>query len=219
MGARNVGAIIMKISSIERFKIKMGSVDCNGCINWIGAINKTGYGSFATGNDIGHKIGNKSTRAHRVSYILFKGLIPDGVCVLHACDNRKCVNPEHLFLGTLKDNTQDMIKKKRHVHGEIQWNSRLNKNDVIKIMEFLDEGILHSEIARIFNVSMQTIADISQRKSWKEIEWTKKKWPPKICMYPGCNLKFKAKGYCNKHFLRWFKYGDPNIVYKVGRKS
>jgi hypothetical protein len=76
------------------------------CLEWIGCCTGAGYGMFC------HK--GKNYLAHRASYTLYKGKIPGKMFVCHICDNRKCTNPNHLFLGTQKDNVQDMIKKKRH---------------------------------------------------------------------------------------------------------
>lgn len=78
----------------------------SGCNEWLGAM-RNGYGCM--------KINGKVVDAHRVSYQLYKGEIPEGKCVLHKCDNPKCVNPDHLFLGTKKDNYDDAISKKRIV--------------------------------------------------------------------------------------------------------
>lgn len=75
------------------------------CWLWTGAKNKQGYGHL--------KIKGKTYRAHRVSYELFNGKIPPGFLVMHKCDNPLCVNPNHLKLGTHKDNTQDMMEKGR----------------------------------------------------------------------------------------------------------
>lgn len=76
-----------------------------GCWNWTAAVRGAGYGAFL--------VNQKNYGAHRFSYLLTKGEIPKGLCVLHACDNRRCVNPAHLSLGTNKDNTADMISKGR----------------------------------------------------------------------------------------------------------
>ena len=80
-----------------------------GCWYWIGSIGNSGYGKtrFDHSNDFS---------AHRISYLAFRGVIPEGMCVLHRCDVRLCVNPSHLFLGTKKDNSRDMVAKGRHKH-------------------------------------------------------------------------------------------------------
>jgi len=79
----------------------------DGCWEWIGAKDKNGYGIM--------RIELKSVqRAHRASWIVHKGQIPNQLWVLHKCDNPPCTNPEHLFLGTAKDNSEDMIRKKRN---------------------------------------------------------------------------------------------------------
>jgi len=101
----------------ERFEASFTRGAADECWEWTKARHKAGYGA----------IGANGRRAygHRVSYELNVGPIPPGMCVLHRCDNPPCVNPSHLFLGTLRDNTQDMLRKGRHrtnnVRGDDHW--------------------------------------------------------------------------------------------------
>jgi hypothetical protein len=97
-------------SLADRFHTKVGPSDAQGCTPWLAGRSKNkGYGRVHSG---GHK--GKLLLAHRVAWELTNGPIPKGLCVLHKCDNKLCVNPDHLFLGTNKDNTEDMIRKGRH---------------------------------------------------------------------------------------------------------
>ena len=90
---------------MERFWNKVNKLGFNDCWNWIGGSRGMGYGAF--------KINNKVIDSHRMSWILKNGEIEKGLYVLHTCDNRKCINPNHLFLGTHSDNMKDCANKKR----------------------------------------------------------------------------------------------------------
>ncbi len=81
-------------------------IGCDGCWNWVGCLTRNGYGQGT------YK--QKRYSAHRASYSEFIGPIPSKLLVLHKCDNRRCINPEHLFIGTAKENTLDMVKKGRN---------------------------------------------------------------------------------------------------------
>lgn len=101
--------MIFKETLITRFKRNI-KVSDKGCWEWTGC-KSNGYGRFWV------KENNcwKKDWAHRVSWKMFRGLIPKGLCVCHACDNPCCVNPEHLWIGSQSENSLDMIKKGRQV--------------------------------------------------------------------------------------------------------
>jgi len=133
------------------------------CWEWTSATNVKGYGRFCF-------IG-KNRLAHRVSYILKNGDISDNLCVCHKCDNRKCVNPDHLFLGTILDNTMDMVNKGRArgggVRGEnIEW-SKLTENDVLYIRQHPEISL--PELAEKFNVTKGNIWCVRHHKTWTHI--------------------------------------------------
>lgn len=94
----------MRESMQDRFEAKVSPVPHAGCWLWTGAETGTGYGAFWAHGE---------RRAHRVSYRLYKGPIPNGMVVCHRCDTPLCVNPEHLFLGTQRDNMLDASRKGR----------------------------------------------------------------------------------------------------------
>lgn len=133
----------------------------NDCWIWMGWKDKDGYGHFS--------VGYNHCPAHRMSFELFVGKILDGMCVCHICDNPACVNPKHLFLGTHKDNMDDMKNKHRDIkaRGEQQGFARLKEEDVYNIRKRIAEGQSIYKIAEIFNVSPATIYDIEKNRSWK----------------------------------------------------
>ncbi len=110
--------------------------------------------------------------AHRVSYKIFIGPIPDGLWVLHKCDNPPCINPEHLFVGTRNDNETDKVKKGRHLYGKKHNLAKLDDEKVLKIISLLMEGKLsRKEIAQRFSVTTATICYINGGKIWKHLKF------------------------------------------------
>lgn len=113
-----------------------------------------------------------TARSHRFSWELHNGKIPNGLWVLHKCDNHACVNPDHLFLGTPKDNTNDMYKKGREkiVKGQAHYKAQLTDEEVIEIRRrYAIGGITQQELSFEYGVWVRTITAIVQRKSWKHL--------------------------------------------------
>lgn len=104
-------------NAINRFFTSIKEV--NGCWEWQGSLTKSGYGRFA--------FKSRTYRAHRFSYIIHKGDIKDKNIICHTCDNPKCVNPDHLWQGTIKQNTHDMIEKGRLVRTRSKAKGRSSK--------------------------------------------------------------------------------------------
>lgn len=139
------------------------------CWPWIGTKNKLGYGRTSAGRKMHFK-------AHRVPYcIAFNIILEDDVCVLHDCDNPSCCNPYHLFTGTKKDNTQDMLFKNRGVrppiaYGESHHNTKITQKNVFEI---LNDKITYKEIAKEYSISTQTVFRIKKGQTWKLLNLTK----------------------------------------------
>ena len=129
------------------------------CWEWQAAKRDDGYGCI--------KIAGKSVQAHRQSYTLTNGPIPDGMLVLHKCDNRMCCNPDHLFLGTHQDNTDDMIAKGRHPHKETNGKSKLTQAIVDEARQlYAAGGVTLTTLAQKYGVTRQAIGDAVKGRSW-----------------------------------------------------
>lgn len=118
----------------------------------------------------------KQWMAHRVSFSVFKQEIPEGIFVLHSCDNSKCVNPDHLHLGTQKDNMREMRERGRDNDisrgrcGENHGMSKLTEDQVSEIRSLRKQGVYGTEIAKKFNVTNTLIYLICNNKIWKNIK-------------------------------------------------
>lgn len=138
----------------ERFFSRFVKLE-NGCWQWRAHTDKDGYGVLPGDR--------RNIRAHRFSYERHIGEIPQGLIVCHKCDNPGCVNPDHLFVGTAKDNAQDALQKGRHYAGEKNGRSKLTDNDVLIIQKSTLSG---PDLARHFGVNRSTINRIKRGKSW-----------------------------------------------------
>ena len=134
------------------------------CWLWRGKVLNTGYGQMRV-------MGSQKKAAHRLSYELAYGPIPDGMCVCHSCDNRACVNPTHLWLGTIADNQQDMAEKGRADRrpGELHPLHKLTDDAVRIIRVRVKNGESRKTIANDFDVSKQTISDIVRGRRWGHV--------------------------------------------------
>ena len=134
----------------------------NGCILWTGAKGPKGYGQMMS------RYADVENKAHRLAYVFAFGEIPVGLHVLHRCDTPSCVNPEHLFLGTNKDNVDDKVSKGRSMPGEQCPVSKLKDHEVAIIKRRLLCGDTLRAIAGDFNVHHATIFYIS-KGGWRHI--------------------------------------------------
>ena len=147
------------------------------CWNWTGRLDRSGYGNL--------EVNGKRARAHRYSWELCFGPIPGGLLVCHRCDNRRCVNPAHLFLGTPKDNIRDAARKGRMAsghrngaytrpdclpRGERVGGARLTEDQVRTIRALASGGATTTGLARRFGVGETTVRHVVLRETWAHVE-------------------------------------------------
>lgn len=142
-------------------------VKADGCWLWTGSKTKQGYGRLQAGGK-----GSATISAHRLSYEIHHGDIPDGLVVMHKCDCPSCVNPDHLTVGTHKDNTADMIRKGRQVIapalGEANPRSKLTADMVRYIRANPHRG--HKDLADEFGLSPNAVRGVRIGRTWTHIE-------------------------------------------------
>lgn len=143
--------------------------DVDGCWEWTGYTQPVtnhpelrGYGQM--------RVDDRTVLTHVFSWERHIGPVPDGLCVLHRCDNRPCVRPDHLFLGTKKDNIQDALGKDRIPWGDRASWSKLTMEQVLEIRERARRGgESYCALARAYGVNDTTIRHIVHRKNWKQV--------------------------------------------------
>jgi len=153
------------MNDIERFYSHIDVKGGDDCWEWLIGKAKFGYGKF--------QVKGKPLLAHRFMWELEQCEIPEGMCVLHRCDNPSCVNPRHLFLGTRQDNIKDMTTKGRSGHplGELNPNSKLTKDDVIYIRKLFQAGFTLGHISKRYDeVGYENICRIVNNKQWKDVK-------------------------------------------------
>jgi hypothetical protein len=140
------------------------------CWIWTGSKAESGHGHINVGK-------NKMMKTHRLSWIFLRGPIPDGLCVLHHCDVPACINPDHLYVGTVQNNVDDMWARGRQPKDynhppqdcENNPNALLSNKQVAEIKRMLLDGKRQVDVARMFGVSRFVIWSISKGRTWKDI--------------------------------------------------
>jgi len=155
---------------LDRFWSKVNKTTVNECWEWTACLNNGGYGQF--------KLNGRMRPAHRISWMIRHGSMPPkdgsfhGLCVLHKCDNPRCVNPDHLFVGTHGDNMRDRSKKGRHSVGNRKGTSHplcaLSNSDIL-LIRALGKHHKHTDIASVFCVGRAQIGRIIRRENWSHI--------------------------------------------------
>lgn len=133
------------------------SDDVASCWEWSGCRFSTGYGCMS--------VGNKLLGAHRIVWEMHNGIkIPEGLLVRHSCDNRACCNPYHLSIGTVQDNSDDMVSRNRQAQGESHGMAKISEKDA---KDIVDSTLSYSALAKMYGLSKNSIAKIKTGGSWR----------------------------------------------------
>lgn len=147
-----------RAATFARFWAQVNRTDAEGCWNYLGYLNGRGYGQLAVD---GRRYG-----AHRFAWLFSRGEIPAGVNVCHSCDNARCVNPSHLFLGTQKENMHDAVRKGRKRAWGLQ---KLDAEQVREIRRLVATGRYQKDVAAQFGIARNTVSGIVNGKSWAHL--------------------------------------------------
>lgn len=137
----------------------------SGCLLWLGSVDALGYGRV-------YYLG-RTRKVHRLMYELAWGVSANGLFACHKCDNPGCVNPDHIFLGTAKENTNDAVRKMRMgLPGSLNRSAKLTERDAVEIKRLkIETGEANWRIGKRFGVGKQTIANIINGVNWTHIGW------------------------------------------------
>lgn len=139
----------------KRFEEKCIPEPNSGCWIWLYSLTSNGYGQFS--------YNGRQRRAIRVAYEIYKDKIPDGMIVRHKCDNKLCVNPDHLVLGTHNDNMSDMVKRNRQARGEKTGNNKLTEEQALDIY---NSTSYYKELAQKYNITVTQVYRIKKGLFW-----------------------------------------------------
>ena len=164
MSDYNVTVSLGGVPEYRKYSDKMLSsisvLEDSGCWEWSRGMFDNGYGQACAFN--------RPIKAHRLSYLVFVGPIMGGQCVLHRCDNKKCVNPDHLCLGTNGDNSRDMVAKSRSASGERNARAILTADSVARMRYLYATGnYTQKQIASAWGVSQQTVSAVATGTDWR----------------------------------------------------
>jgi hypothetical protein len=161
---RNTKGQFERVDPVEHFLANYRENKVTGCWDWIGAMFTNGYGSFKC-----KEFSRIQIPASRASWILSKGEIDETIFVLHRCDNRRCVNPEHLFLGDGKANMEDCKAKGRMNKGEDRPQAKLTEENVAELRKLRSEGWPWRRLAKRYGVSPSCILSAVTRQTWDHV--------------------------------------------------
>ena len=156
---------IRDVSELDRFNSKIKINPENDCHEWTDSLCEWGYGMFRLKN-------SRQVKAHRYAYSYVHGEIPSGKVICHHCDNPKCVNIDHLFIGTVLDNNIDKINKNRHNNpkGTKHFRASADEEVVVKVKKLLKEINSPAKVAKTLNVPVHFVENIKYEKTWKHVK-------------------------------------------------
>lgn len=143
---------------LDRFFNSFEELDKTLCWVWQKSQDEDGYGKFS--------VNGFWVPAHRFSYLIHKGFIEKGLCVCHSCDNPSCVNPHHLWLGTIAENIKDCVDKKRHSYGEKNAHAKLT---TCQVMNIINSSIPGVRLAELYGVTLKAVSEIRRGVNWKHL--------------------------------------------------